>query len=376
MDRRRFLKTSLFVGGSAMAGSVLSKSAFAARTRKNILILGGTGYLGPAVVEAALIGDHNVTLFNRGITHPELFPHLEKLRGVRAVNAQQQNLYSLEGSRRWDAVIDVWPHEPTIAASTAALLKDRTEHYLYVSSVGAYSSYTQANMNEDAPTKAFNGNEDDYSPAKAESERRLKVILGDKLTVVRPTGIDGWGGIGPDTLSWLFRAESGGSHIGPGDGNDPYQHVDVKDVARFLIMSVERDTTGTFNLTGKSMTFREYLLGCNEVTDSDTEWIWIPKEFLAKEGIADWDHFIGWRWDPAWRGFAQISSERAFNVGWKPRPFKETVLDLLEYYRTQHPKIVDWRNPQTPWSDPLTPEKEQDVLNAWKRASAAQFDPH
>jgi 2'-hydroxyisoflavone reductase len=114
MNRRYFLKTSLFVGGSAIAGVLPSKSAFAARATKNILILGGTGYLGPAVVEAALIGNHNVTLFNRGITHPELFPHLEKLRGVRAVNTQRQNLFSLEGSRHWDAVIDVWPHEPTI----------------------------------------------------------------------------------------------------------------------------------------------------------------------------------------------------------------------------------------------------------------------
>ncbi|MGA3130034.1 MAG: NAD-dependent epimerase/dehydratase family protein [Terracidiphilus sp.] len=370
MKRRNFLKKTLFVSGSAIAGSAFSNSALATSRRKNILILGGTGYLGPAIVEAALIGDHNVTLFNRGITHPELFPQLEKLRGVRAVDAQQQNLHSLEGSRRWDAVIDVWPHEPTIAASTAALLKDRTEHYLYVSSIGAYSSYAHANMNEDAPTRAFNGNEEDYSPAKAESERRLKVIVGDKLTIVRPTAIDGWGGTGPDTLSWLLRAEAGGRHIGPGDGSDPYQHVDVKDVARFLIMSVERHITGTFNLTGKSITFREFLAGCNEVTDSDTEWIWIPEDFLAKQGIADWDHFIGWRWDPQWRGFAQISSERAFQAGWKPRPFNETVLDFLEYYRTQHPKIIDWRNPQTPWQDPLTPEKEQAVLAAWNSASA------
>jgi 2'-hydroxyisoflavone reductase len=135
-------------------------------------------------------------------------------------------------------------------------------------------------------------------------------------------------------------------------------------------MSVERHITGTFNLTGKSITFREFLAGCNEVTDSDTEWIWIPEDFLAKQGIADWDHFIGWRWDPQWRGFAQISSERAFQAGWKPRPFNETVLDFLEYYRTQHPKIIDWRNPQTPWQDPLTPEKEQAVLAAWNSASA------
>jgi len=371
MKRRQFVKKSLSVAGSAMAVLTFSKTAFAASSRKNILILGGTNYLGPAVVEAALIGGHNVTLFNRGISHSGLFPQLEKLWGFRAVDLRQQNLHSLKGSRRWDAVIDVWPHEPTLAATAATLLKDRTEHYLYVSSIGAYASYAQANMNEDAPTQAFNGNEEDYSPAKAESERRLKAIVGSKLTIVRPTGIDGWRNTGPDTLSWLLRAQSGGTHIGPGDGNDPFQHVDVKDVARFLIASVERHLTGTFNLTGHSMSFRDYLAACNEATGSNAEWIWIPRDFLAKEGIADWNHFIGWRTDPAWKGFAQISSERAFNVGWKPRSFTETASDTLEWYRTPGNKIWDWRDPQQkPWSDPLTPEKEQAVLSAWRRTSA------
>ena len=370
MKRRQFVKGSLFAGGSAIAALAFSRSAFAASS-KNILVLGGTKYLGPAVVEAALIGNHNVTLFKRGITHPELFPQLEKLWGFRAVDLRQQNLHSLEGSRRWDAVIDVWPHEPTLAASAATLLKDRTEHYLYVSSIGAYDSYAQPNMTEDAPTEVFTGDEELYSKGKAESERRLKAIVGNKLTIVRPGPIHGSGDDSPDMLSWLLRAQSGGTHIGPGDGSDHVQNVDVKDVARFLIASVERHITGMFNLTGHSMTFRDYLAACNEATNSNAEWIWIPKDFLAKADIADWNHFLGWRTDPAKRGFAQISSERAFNVGWKPRSFTETASDILEWYRTPGAKIWDPRDPQqTPWRDPLTPEKEQAVLNAWKATSA------
>jgi len=367
MERRQFLKDSAFAMGAALAVVAFPKSLVAASRHKSILVLGGTNYLGPAIVEAALIGGHDVTLFNRGISHPTLFPQLEKLWGVRAVDLRQQDLHSLNGSRRWDAVVDVWPHEPTIAATAATLLRDRTDHYLYVSSIGVYASYAQPNMNEDAPILSYNGKEDDYSPAKAESERRLKAIVGGKLTIVRPTGIAGWRGSGPDILSWLLRAQSGGTHIGPGDGNDPFQVVDVKDVARFLVDSVERGITGTFNLTGRVMSFREFLADCNKATNSDAEWIWIPKQFLARKGVADWNHFIGWRTDPAWKGFAEISSERAFSVGWEPRSFTETAADTLDWYHTPGTKITDWRDPlQRPWTDPLTPENEHTILSAWK----------
>lgn len=370
MDRRRFIEKSLVVSGSAIATVAWSKSVFAANSRK-ILVLGGTSFLGPAIVEAALIGGHEVTLFNRGQTHPELFPQLEKLRGLRAIDARQQNLKSLEGQRRWDAIIDVWPCEPTVVASAATLLHDRADHYLYVSSVGAYASYVQPNINEDAPTRAFDGNEEDYSPAKAESERRLKAIFGNRLTIVRPNAIHGARDVSPDILSWLLRAQRGGMHIGPGDGNDYAEEtVDVKDVARFLVASVERRTTGTFNLTGPPTTFRDFLAACNDATDSDAQWIWIPKDFLARQGIANWNHFLGWNTDPAGRGFNQISSQKALDAGWRPRSFKETALDILAYYRTPNSKIVDWHHPQIPWKDPLTAAKEQAILSAWKNASA------
>ncbi|GGG87043.1 NAD-dependent epimerase/dehydratase family protein [Edaphobacter dinghuensis] len=370
MNRRHFIEKSFIAGGAAVATLTLSRSAFATIPRK-ILVLGGTSFLGPAIVEAALIGGHEVTLFNRGRTHPELFPQLEKLRGFRALDERVQNLKSLEGRRRWDAIIDVWPCEPTLVASAATLLHDRTGHYLYVSSVGAYASYDRPNMNEEAPTRAFDGNEEDYSPAKAESERRLKAIVGNRLTIVRPNAIHGTRDVSPDILSWLLRAQRGGMHIGPGDGNDYAEEtVDVKDVARFLVMSIERQMMGTFNLTGHPTTFRDYLASCNEVTDSDAQWIWIPKGFLVKQGIADWNHFLGWNTDPSDWGFNQISSQKALDAGWRPRPFRETALDILAYYRSPNSRIVDWRHPQIPWQDPLTPEKEQEVLSAWKSTSA------
>jgi 2'-hydroxyisoflavone reductase len=119
---------------------------------RRILVLGGTQFLGPATVEAAVAGGHTVTLFNRGITDPDLFPHVEKLRGFRSSDAGDQDLSSL-AHRHFDVVVDVWPNDPTTVASAAEFLKDRVGHYLYVSSIAAYDSkeFVRAGVKEDAP---------------------------------------------------------------------------------------------------------------------------------------------------------------------------------------------------------------------------------
>src|SRR5215472_273662 len=143
MLRRRFLKNSLLAAGLAALSRSLPMWAFAS-VPKRILILGGTRFLGPAIVEAALAGGHAVTVFNRGISNPHLFPYLEKLRGFRSDDSANQNLSELV-NRSWDAVIDVWPYEPPLVESAARFLKSHTKHYLYVSSIAAYDgkNYSQ-----------------------------------------------------------------------------------------------------------------------------------------------------------------------------------------------------------------------------------------
>src|SRR5215472_14947334 len=127
MLRRRFLKNSLLAAGLAALSRSLPMWAFAS-VPKRILILGGTRFLGPAVVEAALAGGHTVTVFNRGISNPNLFPYLEKARGFRSEDATNQNLSGLV-NRTWDAVIDVWPYEPAMVGSAANFLRLHTQHY-------------------------------------------------------------------------------------------------------------------------------------------------------------------------------------------------------------------------------------------------------
>jgi 2'-hydroxyisoflavone reductase len=135
MLRRDFLKTSIAASLTFVALAPIR--ALGAPKPKRILVLGGTFFLGPAFVESAIANGHSVTLFNRGVTNPELFPEVEKLRGYRSAVPDDQNLSAL-GRRRWDVVVDIWPNDPNLAESAARELADRTEHYIYVSSIGAY----------------------------------------------------------------------------------------------------------------------------------------------------------------------------------------------------------------------------------------------
>jgi 2'-hydroxyisoflavone reductase len=153
MQRRSFLKNAFY--GSAIAAVSCKIPLLAQTLSKNILVLGGTFFLGPAVVEAALADGHTVTIFNRGVTNPELFPYVEKLRGFRSANLDDQNLSAL-GRRHWDVVIDVWPSDPLLAESAARMLAPRTHHYLYVSSVGAYDNIDKPGIDETHPIQAWN----------------------------------------------------------------------------------------------------------------------------------------------------------------------------------------------------------------------------
>jgi NAD(P)-dependent dehydrogenase (short-subunit alcohol dehydrogenase family) len=118
MNRRQFIQTSA-ASSLALLSRGLIPSAFA-RVPKKILVFGGTGFLGPAVVDALMADGHSVTIFNRGVTNPELFLHVEKLRGFRSADPNDQDLSKLT-RRRFDVVIDVWPNDPDIVASARAL---------------------------------------------------------------------------------------------------------------------------------------------------------------------------------------------------------------------------------------------------------------
>ena len=371
MQRRSFIQHSIAAIAGAACVPLLSKPASAIKP-KHILVLGGTHFLGPAIVEAVIAAGHTVTLFNRGVTNPALFPHVEKLRGFRSSDSRGQDLSSL-AQRQFDAAVDVWPSDPALAESAAAFLKDRVGHYLYVSSIAAYDSkeFERAGIEETTALEPWNGPGRRYNRGKAESERRLHSIRGDDITIVRPGPIKGDRDTTPDLLTWLIRSQNGGTHIGPGNGEDSVELVDVKDVARFLLLAIERSLYGTFNLTGRPMPFRQFLDACKSATRSDATFEWIPLPFLREHGLETdlalhtfAGNFPLWRPAGARPGLFQISSEKAFRAGWQTRTFQETALDCLSYFRSLSEELE--------WEDYLPEAKERQVLEAWAHRVASR----
>lgn len=358
MRRRDFLKSGALSLGLAATEKVWTKAE-----RKTVLVLGGTGFLGPATVNCLLSRGHQVTLFNRGQSNPGLFPSLEKLRGNR--DPKLQDLSALQGARHWDAVVDVWPQEPDIVQATAELLAPRTAHYLYVSSVAAYDGYPQPNMDETSPTRPWGSAGEAYGINKAESERRLRALAGQKFTLVRPGPIKGDRDGGPDLVTWLMRARSGGQHIGPGDGSDSVEIVDVKDVGSFLADCVDSRRLGAWNLTGEPMTFRAFLHQCNVITRSRAQFIWVPHDFLTSHGLkTDYElkmyaaNFPFWRPEPQLANIFRISSKKAFGVGWRTRPLSNTAQDCMATFGVLHGNTSGWR-------DYLISDREQAVLKQY-----------
>ena len=185
---------------------------------------------------------------------------------------------------------------------------------------------------------------------------------------MRPGAIKGDRDDTPDLLAWLRRCQRGGRHIGPGDGDDHVQIVDVQDVAQFLVVAVERSLYGTFNLTGVPMTFRQFVERCDLATRSRAEFVWIPRDFLHEQGLdpapfnsptvpSYLGKFPFWHPEPERVGFFQVSSQKAFDAGWTQRAFAETAADYLW--------SIDSSGPDFKWTDELAPDVEARVLELW-----------
>lgn len=341
MRRRTFLKGGLFAsaafaaGGAARAQPRADAPEAGAKPGLRILILGGTGFIGPHMVREALHRGHDVELFNRGRTNDDLFPDLVTYTGDR--NGQ---LDSLEG-HAWDAVIDNSGYVPRHVAESAELLSDAASQYLYVSSISAYASFAIAN-DESSPLatmpdeSAEQVTNETYGPMKALCEKRAAEHFGaERLTVFRPTYICGPGDPTDRYTYWPVRASRGGEMLWPGSPADPIQIIDARDLAAFAIDCLERRTTGTFNICTRpgDFTMGELLVDCRTVTRAELEPVWVSGDFLAKKGLLETGEIPIWSPTEGEYGKAAlVSAERAFAAGLTHRPTRETARDTLEWW--------------------------------------------
>ncbi len=379
VDRRLFLKTSALLGGAASLGITPSLGATlpapsiprepgGSTAPLRILILGGTGFIGPAQVEYALSRGHAVTLFNRGRTNPVLFPGVEKLVGDR--NAPE-GYDALRGDREWDVVIDNPTTYPRWVRRAAAALADRTKHYMYVSSISVFSDFSRPGMDEDGPlhppgdpeaTAMTPQGPASYGALKVRSEMDARERFGANVTVVRPGLIVGPGDLSDRFSYWPARVQKGGEILAPGTPDDPTQYVDARDLSEWMIRLAENRVMGTFNATGPSTptNMAEMLYGIKAVTGGDARFTWVDADFLQAHRVSAWREMPVWQ--PAHgrtAGFMRIDCSKAYALGLTFRPLAVTVRDTLAWYHTRPAEQ------QERLRAGIAPEKEAQVLAAW-----------
>jgi len=378
LDRRDFLLGSLAAAAACgarrdpaataggppaapAAGPAAPPPAAPAR-KKSILVLGGTGFLGPHVVTAALARGHTVTLFNRGKTHADLFPGVEKLHGDR-----DGHLEALAG-RTWDAVIDPSGYVPRIVKASAELLAPRVGHYVFISTISVYAKFDTVNPDESLPvaTLADPTSEDvkaGYGALKALCEQAAEAAMPGRVASIRPGLIIGPGDPSGRFTHWPTRLAEGGEVLAPGDGGTPVQYIDGRDLGAWIVRVVEDRTVGTMNALGPAnrVTMQSVLDECNRALGNRARLTWVDAAFLDQQGVE------GWRDMPMWldnhgdfAGFGTLQNTRAVRAGLAFRPIGDTARDTLAWLGTLP---ADERAKAR--SSGITREKEAAVLAAW-----------
>ena len=344
-----------------LAAAKAAKGAKAKRAEKplKILILGGTGFLGPHLVESARARGHGITLFNRGKTHPELFPDVEKLRGDR-----DGKLDALQG-RKWDAVVDTSGYVPRIVRMSAELLAPAVKQYVFISSISVYPDDVKPGANEGTPVQELSepGSEEvrkHYGALKALCERAAEAAMPGRATNVRPGLIVGPGDPTDRYTYWPVRIDRGGEALVPGTPEDPVQYVDARDLAAWIVHVVESRTVGVYNATGpeRRLGIGAMLASCRKAARAPAALSWVPEKFLDEHKVSAWTDMPVWT--GASGGLSSIDCTKAIRAGLRFRSADDTAKDTLAWWNT----LPDERRKKLRAG--LSPEREQEVLAAWK----------
>lgn len=376
-DRRTFLRVSALVGGALAAGSALPRARRAplpeipaAPRSLRLLILGGTGFIGPHQVAYAVARGHQVAVFNRGRTQADLPEGVEQLTGDRNLG----QVDALRG-REWDAVLDNPTTLPFWVRDMGQVLQGRVGRYLFISTLSAYDVAGVTRLDEDTKLHGYDGDPLAvtpeayserqgalYGPMKAASEAEARRWFGEDGVIVRPGLIVGPRDATDRFTYWPVRLARGGDVVAPGDGADPVQVIDVRDLVEWTVRLVEEGTRGTFNAVGprSPLTMAGQLYGIRAALtgDLDLRIHWIPADFLREQGVRPWSEMTTWFGPRA--VLSQASNARAVAAGLTYRPLAQTTVDTLAWFRSLP------TDRQGAMVAGLAPEKEARVLEAWR----------
>ena len=328
----------------------------------------------------ALRRGHEVTLFNRGKSNRGLFPDLELLVGDR-----DNGLGALEG-RKWDAVVDNSGYVPRHVADSAQLLASAVSHYIFISSVSAYAAMsgnrTAADYHDvDMPNTEYDSplatmpdetveevTSETYGPMKVLCERAATAAMGeDRITILRPTWIAGPGDHSDRFTYWPVRVSRGGEMLAPGTASDLVQIVDVRDLANFVVDSMERRIMGIYNMVTPpgSYNMGALLADSQAVTATEVQVTWVDLPFIEAHGLYASGELP--LWGPAsgdTRSDVIVNGDRSFAQGMRTRPIKETIRDTLSWWQTLP------QERRATMHAGMSPEREAEMLAAWHRGNA------
>jgi nucleoside-diphosphate-sugar epimerase len=335
-----------------------------------LLVLGGTRFLGRAIVDEAVSRGYDVTTFSRGINgHPR--PGAESLYGDRT---RPQDLRQLRG-REWDAVIDTSVLAPVHVTASARLLAGQVGHYTYISTISVYAAWPAEGASEDTPVLECPPDAEGtvellgYGELKAGCERAVTVAMPGHSLIVRPGLI-----LGPHEDVgrlpwWLTRFARGGPVLAPGAPDRPVRLTDVRDLAAWVANNTRRKIPGTINVPGpEGTTFGELLAACDEATranqEAPAEIRWVSDEILLGAGVQPWMELPMWAPPtPELAGIWQVTGDRALRTGIRYRPLPDTVHDTWLWLKqesaaTGKPVTEFARRPEIG----LDPGREQQIL--------------
>jgi 2'-hydroxyisoflavone reductase len=336
-----------------------------------ILILGGTIFLGPHLIEAALARGHQITIFNRGRHDSDWDPKVEKLRGDRT-----RDVEALRG-RRWDAAIDTCGYVPEVVRKSAELLASAVEHYTFISSVSVYANFDLAGTDEHDPVKTITSeqvNEAEkvdtgeratavtygsvYGALKALCEQAAEQSVPGRVLNVRAGLLVGAGDYSDRFTYWVHRVAQGGEVLAPGRPGRRVRVMDARDLAEWIIRMTEMRRTGIYNATGAEdgLTMGRLLEECRTASGSAATFVWASEKFLLDQQVGAWSEMPLWI-PEARNGIFLVNNDKAITAGLTFRPLSETIRATLTWDATRSTNIERRAG--------LKPVRERELLKNW-----------
>ncbi len=370
----------LQLGIAAVTAGALPIGRALAQQPRRILMLGGTGFLGPHLVHAALARGHQVSMLNRGRRAPtqntEDFTRVEALRGDRS----QPDAYASLKGRTWDMVVDTANSVPRTRAAVAALAGSAGQ-FVYVSSTGAYWPYRTVDIPEDGPVVLADTPPQDppsFGVMKAQSENAARAGFPSSHLVVRPGYIVGPGDTSDRFTYWPVRMARGGEVLVPGKKTDVVQYIDVRDLAAWMVRLMEERATGTYNAVGPAapQTLTQFIDQLAKLAPAGTSFTWIEDyAWLSRYplrtptpgdagGLIEAIPWVLAEGDEL--GHMRISNRKALAAGLTYRPLLATARNTLAWRQSDAVPEALRAKPRYV----LTAEQETAILKAWKATGA------